>query len=250
MPESRLNTTSVKVGIVAAVVAILFGGGLLPTLAGLVSDVRHRDDAPITVQVSHEYREQGTMCSGLVSDHGPSEIPPPHDDSDIDAWLDEQDGADAGVSRVKLVIQGGEEASVVLTGLSIDVQERQPAPARFSYVMTAGCGGGVSPRYFSVDLEKAHPTVDPQPGHTGNGQTEPAIEFPYKINAIDPEVFLIVAGVEHNAVMWSMTLHYVAAGTAKTLKIDDDGQPFQTSADGASRTFQWVPGTDKWTEIG
>ncbi|CAM5260401.1 Helix-turn-helix domain-containing protein OS=Streptomyces tendae OX=1932 GN=GUR47_06805 PE=4 SV=1 [Streptomyces tendae] len=54
--------------------------------------------------------------------------------------------------------------------------------------------------------------------------------MPYRVSAKDPEVLLVTAGTSSCDCRWYLELDWSSQGRTGTVRIDDDGRPFRTSA--------------------
>ena len=100
--------------------------------------------------------------------------------------------------------------------------------------MGVGCGGGVGTKSFDIGLDSGSPTVTVK-----NGQRD----FPYKVSESDPEVFYVNAHTTAHDVRWDLTLDWSSGARHGTVRIDDNGHPFRTSADvgpPAVTTTRWA----------
>ncbi len=102
-----------------------------------------------------------------------------------------------------------------------------------------GCGGGVSTRYFTVDLDEGRPDAEP-----GADQRD----FPYKVSESDPEVLYVTASTDAHDVDWYLELEWSSGDRRGTLRVDDRGRPFRTSGAEGRPTYTYPLGADGWTE--
>lgn len=54
--------------------------------------------------------------------------------------------------------------------------------------------------------------------------------MPYRVSAKDPEVLLVTAATSSCDCRWYLELDWSSQGRKGTVRIDDDGHPFRTSA--------------------
>ncbi|WP_241911190.1 helix-turn-helix transcriptional regulator [Streptomyces sp. DH-12] len=159
----------------------------------------------------------------------PARVPPPPVPQDARTWADAQDAVHGGETLVELSVQGRSDTAVVLTALRVRVAGRsEPAPGT-AYAMDQGCGGALTPRYFDVDLDKDRPIARAVAGND-TGTPVPAVRMPYRVSAADPEVLLVTARTEGCDCRWYLELDWSSQGRAGTVRIDDRGRPFRTSA--------------------
>ena len=105
------------------------------------------------------------------------------------------------------------------------------------YSMGVGCGGGVETKSFDIDLDRGSPTVTVK-----NGQRD----FPYKVSESDPEVFYVIAHTTAHDVRWDLTLDWSSGTRRGTVRIDDNGTPFRTSADKNRPGYDYPLGGSEW----
>jgi hypothetical protein len=74
-----------------------------------------------------------------------------------------------------------------------------------------------------------------------NGQRD----FPYKVSESDPEVFFVTAHTSGHDVRWYLELDWSSGSRSGTVRIDDHGKPFRTSAAGKDY-YGWMLGGTKW----
>ncbi len=158
--------------------------------------------------------------------------PPPEDlGSSPDArlrWAADNQGVDADVTVVEVIVEGTGEAPVILRSLTVDVVGRDEPPEG-AFVAAEGAGA-IAVRRFDVDLEQDPPTaVFAAPDEPTPGQEEP-IDFPYRVSLTDPEVFNLYASARSCDCRWTATLHWVSGGEEGSTVIDDGGEPFRTAA--------------------
>ncbi len=159
----------------------------------------------------------------------PAQVPPPPAPQDARTWAAAQGAVHGKETLVELSVQGKSDTAVVLTALRVRVTGRSaPAPGA-AYAMDQGCGGALTPRYFDVDLDKDRPIARAVAGNDA-GTPVPAVRMPYRVSATDPEVLLITARTEGCDCRWWLELDWSSQGRTGTVRIDDRGRPFRTSA--------------------
>ena len=177
----------------------------------------------------------------------PGQVPPPPAPQDAAPWAATQSGVHGGETLVQLSVQGRSETAVVLEALRVRVVGRAAPAGGNAYAMDQGCGGSLTPRSFAVDLDKDRPIARAVAGND-SGTPIPAVRMPYRVSAKDPEVLLVTAEAGSCDCRWYLELDWSSQGRTGTMRIDDDGRPFRTSAiEGLPRyTYdtlgrQWVP---------
>ncbi|CAM5284843.1 Helix-turn-helix domain-containing protein OS=Streptomyces tendae OX=1932 GN=GUR47_06805 PE=4 SV=1 [Streptomyces tendae] len=134
-----------------------------------------------------------------------------------------------GETLVQLSVQGRSDTAVVLEALRVRVVGRTAPAAGNAYAMDQGCGGSITPRSFAVDLDKDRPIARAVAGNDA-GTPIPAVRMPYRVSAKDPEVLLVTAGTSACDCRWYLELDWSSQGRTGTVRIDDGGRPFRTSA--------------------
>ncbi|MEV5366191.1 helix-turn-helix transcriptional regulator [Streptomyces cellulosae] len=159
----------------------------------------------------------------------PAQVPPPPAPQDARTWAATQSAVHGKETLVELSVQGTSDTAVVLTALRVRVAGRSvPAPGN-AYAMDQGCGGALTPRYFDVNLDKDRPIARAVAGNDA-GTPMPAVRMPYRVSATDPEVLMITARTEGCDCRWYLELDWSSQGRTGTVRIDDRGRPFRTSA--------------------
>jgi hypothetical protein len=228
---------------VAAVITSYVTGGITSGI-DRVRGSFEEDPAPLGVTV--------TRSPGLGSAHWVFTQPAkavrsiPLPDGDLgsldvwDAWAHANGGMDGSLTAVEVVVEGATQFPVVLTGLTAEVVERADPP-RGVHVTPFG-GGALYKRHFSVNLDKSPPVVTSESPAPELESAPPAVDFPYRVSATDPEVFLVIASTLGCDCTWRAHLDWVYQGKKGTTVIDEDGQPFRTVS--PSRSVDYVPKFD------
>ena len=131
------------------------------------------------------------------------------------------------------------------------VGRTSPAPG-IAYSMADGCGGGLTPRYFDVDLDKDRPLARPVAGGGPDGQTVSTMRLPYRVSSTDPEVLRVNAHTEGCDCRWYLELDWSSQGRSGTVRIDDHGRPFRTSSIKGLPNYWYgsVDGVRHWVPTG
>ncbi|WUB68011.1 helix-turn-helix domain-containing protein [Streptomyces sp. NBC_00582] len=162
----------------------------------------------------------------------PQEVPPPPHPEDIAAWAASQQAVHGGPTGVQITVQGRGSAAVVLEALHVRVVNRvTPAADRgIVYSLSPGCGAGIIPRFFDVNLDADQPLARSVPGDDGAGTPIPAIAFPYLVSLQEPEVLVVSTLNESCTCDWYLDLVWSSQGRTGTVRIDDHGRPFRTTS--------------------
>ncbi|MYR44682.1 transcriptional regulator, partial [Streptomyces sp. SID5910] len=179
----------------------------------------------------------------FLVDRSPQNVLPPPPQQDAVGWATAYGAVSANRQTVVLTVQGTGEETVVLEDLHVRVASSRPALDWNQYVMGNGCGGGVDTASFDVALDLGTPTAVPVAGQR---------DFPYKVTESDPEVFKVKAHTGGRDVSWYLELEWSSGDRHGTLRVDDHGKPFRTSASKdasyyayplGSHAWEWVAGT-------
>ncbi|MFJ8866831.1 helix-turn-helix domain-containing protein [Streptomyces sp. NPDC102473] len=204
------------------------------------------DGVPVHATIS-SYNWESPCGQYYMLDQEPDDVPPPPPPQDTRGWARALGGVDGGDMKLELTVQGSSGEAVVLNGLHVRVLGRDAALSRSAYSMGNGCGSGITPQSFEIDLDDSRPRSKPVAGTQGD-TVVPAKDFPYRVSSTDVEVFNLDAHVEGHDVTWYLELEWTSGGRSGVLRVDDGGKPFRTSSLTArpeyyyrSDTAQWVP---------
>ncbi|MEU5167634.1 helix-turn-helix domain-containing protein [Streptomyces mutomycini] len=241
-PSGRSADASVKPSATASPSAVRSD----PATPSPSSEAPEGGGVPVNATIS-SYNWESPCGQYYMLDQEPDDVPPPPAPQDTRGWARALGGVDGGDMKLELTLQGKSGEAVVLNGLHVRVLGRNAALARSAYSMGNGCGGGITPQTFDIDLDDGRPRAEPVAGEDA-GVVVPAKDFPYRVSSTDVEVFNLDAHVEGHDVTWYLELEWTSGGRSGTLRIDDGGQPFRTSSLAArpeyyyrSDTAQWVP---------
>jgi hypothetical protein len=191
--------------------------------------------APLTWTARSHVWQLGCQHTYLI-DRPAREVPPPPAEQDAAVWAEPLGAVHGGETLLRVTVQGRTSSAVVLEALRVRVVERAaPADGNAFRMSSMGCGGGVTPRSFEVDLDADRPVVHSRRGNE-YGQVIPPVTFPYRVSADDPEVFLVRGHTAGCDCRWYLELEWSSRGRSGTVRIDDHGLPFRTSGiDGPQR---------------
>ncbi|QHY97389.1 hypothetical protein SSPS47_19985 [Streptomyces sp. S4.7] len=192
---------------------------------------------PVTVN-TRPYAFEDPCTQRYLVDRPASEVPPPPNEPDAPGWVAALGAVSSGSQFIELALQGTGSETVVLNDMNVRVVGSDAPLAWNDFGTGVGCGGGVTTRAFTVDLDAGRPGVEPQGGQR---------DFPYKVSESDPEVFHITAKASARYVSWYLELEWSSGGREGTLRIDDHGKPFRTSGAQGRPSFDYPLGGDsKW----
>ncbi|ROQ32486.1 helix-turn-helix protein [Streptomyces sp. PanSC19] len=223
------------VGVVAGVVALVLGAALLPGHGREPQGAGPRGTEPplpFTYTVASDLWENGCGHTYLV-DRLPARVPAPPAPADAARWAGALGAVDGGQTLVRVTVQGKGASAVVLHGLHVRVAGRAEPLPWAGYRMDEGCGGAVTPRMFTVDLDAPRPLARPVDGYDASGEegrTLPAVAFPYAVTAAEPGELLVSARAVGCDCRWYLELEWSAQGRSGVVRIADrDGEAFRTS---------------------
>ncbi|WP_405671275.1 helix-turn-helix domain-containing protein [Streptomyces sp. NBC_01530] len=195
---------------------------------------------PLTVG-TRPYVYDDPCSQHFLVDSEPEQVGPPASEQDAPRWAAAYGAVSSGEQRVALTVQGTGEDTVVLGALHVRVLTKGAPLAWNDYSMGVGCGGGVGTKSFDIGLDGGSPTVTVK-----NGQRD----FPYKVSESDPEVFYVTAHTTAHDVRWDLTLDWSSGSRHGTVRIDNNGAPFRTSADAGRPGYDYPLGGGEWIARG
>ncbi|MET9722900.1 helix-turn-helix domain-containing protein [Streptomyces zaomyceticus] len=239
----RRGWAGVVCGALAVVATVALGAVLLP---GKARERAAEPPAPLTWTVASDLWKNGCGHTYLA-ERTPA---PPPEAADARSWAATQGAVDGGETLVRVSVQGKGAAAVVLQALHVRVVKRGAPLPWAAYRMDDGCGGAVTPRRFEVDLDRPRPVARALDGYDASGQegrTLPAVSFPYKVSAAEPEELLIHAGAAKCDCRWYLELEWSSEGRRGTVRIgDEDGAPFRTSGAKERPVYMYDSAGRRW----
>ncbi|WP_285369185.1 helix-turn-helix transcriptional regulator [Streptomyces sp. RKAG293] len=191
---------------------------------------------PLTVR-TRPYVYDNPCSQRFLVDSAPAQMGPPANEENAPRWAASYGAVSSDEQRVALTVQGTGSQTVVLEALHVSIVSRNAPLAWNDYAMGVGCGGGVETKSFDVDLDSGSPTVTVK-----NGQRD----FPYSVSQSDPEVFYVTAHTKAHDVRWSLTLDWSSGTRHGTVRADNDGTPFRTSAGADRPGYDYPLGGSDW----
>ncbi|MER6469667.1 helix-turn-helix domain-containing protein [Streptomyces collinus] len=198
------------------------------------SSAETKSDAPVPTGVpltwtADSQRWDGGCGHDYVIRKEPARVPPPPVEQDAGVWAATQQAVPGRQTMVEISVQGKSSTAVVLTALRVRIVSRGNPVTGNAYAMGQGCGSDLPPRNFSVNLDVDRPIAHARPGND-SGKLVPAVQFPYRVSAEDPEVLQVTATTEAYDCNWYLELDWSSQGRTGTVRIDDHGHPFRTSS--------------------
>jgi hypothetical protein len=93
--------------------------------------------------------------------------------------------------------------------------------------MGSGCGGGLDPASFAIDLDASAPKIKPVSGQIANDKVGLA-DFPFQVSGNDSQVLDVDAHSADQEIDWTLVLVWSCGDQQGTLTVDDHGKPFRT----------------------
>ncbi|MFF8830785.1 helix-turn-helix domain-containing protein [Streptomyces sp. NPDC015131] len=205
-----------------------------------------RGGGPVPLSVDVRPYVWSDPCSQVyVIDRPPERVPPPPPEQDARGWVKALGGVPGGDMLLEVAVQGTGDETVVLRALHVRVVGKDAPLPWNAYGMGVGCGGSVTPQSLDVDLDAARPRAVPVAGQQGDREI-PAVDLPYTVTASDPEVLRVTAHTAGHSVRWYLELEWSSGGRSGTLRVDDRGEPFATSAIEGRPVFDQPLGSSGW----
>lgn len=202
---------------------------------------------PVAATIS-SYNWDSPCGQYYLLDRDPKSMPPVPEIQDRRSWAARLGGVDGGDMLLELTLQGASEQVVVLKSLTVRVVSQAPANDWPAFSMGEGCGGGIVPQTFDIDLDEAQPVSHPVAGEDA-GKVVPAKNFPYQVSSTDVEVFHINAHTESSDVTWYLEMGWSSGGRSGTMRIDDNGKPFRTASMRDRPVYEYFRQTGTWDDI-
>ena len=173
--------------------------------------------APLTAHVDLV----NTQCQSVVVDEATRSALAADAEPTID-WALEHGGGAWSDGGVRVSVQGRSDAAVVLQGFVVSEVVRSQVPADAVVVSRCdppprGGNGGVSPRYYTLDLDAESPVVVLAEG-VDDGEV---VEFPYQVSVAEPEVLYVSTGDSDEACdcRWRLGLEWVSGDDSGVLDL-------------------------------
>ncbi len=146
---------------------------------------------------------------------------------------------------LQLTATGNTDDAVVLTSLKVRVVGKRAALSWPVYALGDGCGSGVTPQTFDIDLDDSQPLAKPVAGQDGD-IVVPAKDFPFKVSTRDPQVLNLNLHTEGHDVIWYLEVGWSSGGQQGTVRVNDGGKPFRTSAIEGRKKYDYRPDKNRW----
>jgi hypothetical protein len=174
-----------------------------------------------------------TVGRGWVFPVAMSELPYPsatlQDPEGLETWAADNGGLPASGNSIAVTLQGLGHHTVIVQELRVKVVHRAAPPATATYPNLAwGCGGGIAPNYFSVNLDQDPTVIHEYAGFTPGVGRVPPVPLPHQVSESRPEVWHLRVITTDCACSWVGYIDWTSDGVSRTTKISDHGRPFLT----------------------
>ncbi|MER5260887.1 hypothetical protein ABTZ99_02230 [Actinosynnema sp. NPDC002837] len=221
-----LIATGVAVLLVAAVVVAAMNGGDVTINNTNSNNVVIPETSQPAPDSSVAFQGGFDGCATFY--YSPSQADKALVTADVDELADSAEGRE--VMPIRITAQAKGEEDVLLTGMRL-VESTVSPPPTTGVLLTPNCGGSsVTPRNFEADLDRPYPVVKPIPmiGDEPGEDDSPAVPFPFKISAHDPEVFdLHLVRAQPCDCRFAVEVDWVVHGRRGTSRVDDGGTAFR-----------------------
>ncbi|GGQ23465.1 helix-turn-helix domain-containing protein [Streptomyces mutabilis] len=192
---------------------------------------------PVLTVSTTPYHWDSPCDHAFLVDRSPKNVLKPPAQQDAVGWATAHGAVSANRQTVVLTVQGTGPETVVLKDLHVRVVSSEQPLDWNQYVMGNGCGGKVDVEAFDVALDLGDPLAMPIGGQQ---------DFPYSVTESDLEVFHVNAHTGEHDVSWYLELEWSSGGREGTLRVDDHGRPFRTSASKDDSYYAYPLGSDHW----
>lgn len=160
----------------------------------------------------------------------------PLSDTGVNQWEVSHDGIDGNDTVVVVELQGISDQTVVIDPPQLVVTNREKPVRGSAAELSGGCGDTLIHRVFQADLDEQVPSVTlvagaPYPPvQVGKNSTPQASSPSFTVSASHPEYFVIIAITKTAFCKWYINLSWQSMGKIGTLRLENRGKEFQTTA--------------------
>lgn len=164
-------------------------------------------------------------------------IPPePLSDTGVNQWEVSHNGIDGNDTVIVVELQGISDQTVVIDPPQLVVTSREKPVLGSAAELSGGCGNTLIHRVFRADLDEQVPSVTlvagaPYPlAQVGKNSAPQASSLSFTVSASHPEYFVIIATTKTAFCKWYINLSWQSMGKFGTLRLENRGQEFRTTA--------------------
>lgn len=164
-------------------------------------------------------------------------VPPTNICRDWRPWMWPRGAFDGDYTEIRVTLQGVADSTVLVDGLRVTSIER--SEPRGNHFLCPVGGADITPRSIEVDLDW-DPGVVTYSDESGEAEGLPT----FTLSKGEIEVVHVRAQTTQFRCSWTAELLLIVDGQRETVYLDDDGEPFRTSATGELPTWTWWG--DRW----
>ncbi|MEO3787180.1 hypothetical protein ABGB12_27970 [Actinocorallia sp. B10E7] len=222
--------------IAVTVLTTVVGAGATLAFTAATDFFKKRDlaEKPVTISV-----ETNPFKIADFADFGASVVAPPglrnggtgpgEGCSGFTDWATAGGGIDAGISRLRVVVEARGDKQVHLVQMRVVIDEAtDPADGE---ILICPSASATSSRALEIDLDNPIGKV--------NYYNEKGDPFGFVVGKDDSEVFLIEAKTKKHQYKWHLALSTILDGRSQEIRIDNAGRPFETTP--------WPTSAESWS---
>jgi hypothetical protein len=175
---------------------------------------------------------------------------PPAGVDRLQMWAFQHHLQSADNNCLELTVEGRTAQAVVLKQVRFLVLNRRPGSVPRGVrldLSSLSLGASLNVRNFEVDLGSADVAVPaPMPLHPYDSELTP--DFPYVVHRTDPEQFYFSLDYGDEDIEWVAELDWLSAGRSGSVRIDDDGAPFASTAFRSRPVYIWNGSRQVWRD--
>lgn len=149
------------------------------------------------------------------------------------AWAYGLGGADAVYTVAQVTVRGQARGTVLIDGIEVDMLERR-RPIRGTWARCPVGGADASPRMVQINLDR-----DPARVQYFEEGGDPVEELSFTLMPGEVEFFQIWAWTQDCYCEWRLKLLLVDGGERREVLVDDNGEPFRTTASNRAVSAAW-----------
>jgi hypothetical protein len=183
------------------------------------------EENPAKIPTFSDFGEELVVPTGVTIVGGPGRAC-----RNFHPWVTELGGVPARVAYLRLVAQGQEARSILLTGMRAKIVEREP-PLQGTQ-LTCPSAGEAEIRSIDIDLDEPSPEAQ--------YKTPQGIKpFGFTLAKNETEIFDIRVTTEKCYCSWFLELELIIDGQKRVQTIGSREGPFKTTASIASLSYYW-----------